>query len=93
MGSSNYAGDPTINPQSIDSPNYANVPALAPPPGVVPNFNKPPSRAYEMRIGIGVCIAISSIFLVLRLYVKLAITHAAGWDDCKFLREGRFPER
>ena len=68
----------------MDIPNYANVPALAPPPGVVPNFHNPPSRAGEMRIGMGLCIGITSVLVVLRFYVKFAITHTPGWDDCKF---------
>ena len=68
----------------MDIPNYANVPALAPPPGVVPNFHNPPSRAGEMRIAMGLCIGITSVLVVLRFYVKFAITHTLGWDDCKF---------
>ena len=68
----------------MDIPNYANVPALAPPPGVVPNFHNPPSRAGEMRIGMGLCIGINSVLVALRFYVKFAITHTPGWDDCKF---------
>ena len=72
------------------SPNYAIVPALPPPPGVISNFYDPPSRAPELRIGMGVCIGTTSVLLVLRLYTKLAITHTAGWDDCKFLWKKKF---
>ena len=72
------------------SPNYAIVPALPPPPGVIPNFHDPPSRAPELRIGMGVCIGTTLVLLVLRLYTKLAITHTAGWDDCKFFRTKKF---
>ena len=69
--------------QQIDPSFYANLPAEAPPPGVIQNLNHPQSRAFEARVAMSVCIGITTILVVLRMYVKLAITHMLGWDDCK----------
>lgn len=69
--------------QQTDPSYYANLPAGAPPPGVIPNFNHPPTRAIEAHIGMGVCIGITSILIVLRIYTKLAVTHMWGLDDCE----------
>lgn len=66
----------------MDISDYANLPAGAPPPGVMPNFDHPATRAIEAHIGMGICIGVTLVFVVLRLYVKLAITHMWGWDDC-----------
>lgn len=57
-----------------------------PPPGVTPNFDHPQSRTREAYIGIGVCLAVATVVVVLRIYIKLAfIAHMWGWDDCKSL--------
>lgn len=68
----------------------ANIGAANPPPGVVHNFDHAQSRAIEGFIGMGVCIGITSVFVILRLYVKFAITHMWGWDDCKSLNMNIF---
>lgn len=68
----------------MDPSSYANLPAGPPPPGVVPNFDHPQSRAIDVYVGMGVCIGITSILIILRVYVKLAVTHMWGWDDCEF---------
>lgn len=69
--------------QQMDPSYYANLPASAPPPGVIPNLDHPQSRAIEAHIGMGICIGVTLVFVVLRMYVKLAITHMWGWDDCE----------
>ena len=66
-----------------DYSKIANLPAVTPPPGVVPNFNNPPSRAHDMYIGLGICLAVSTFFLALRMYAKYTVTHSFGWDDCE----------
>ena len=67
----------------MDPSYYANLPADAPPPGVVSNFDHPDSRAIAAHIGMGICMGVTLIFVILRAYVKLAITHLWGWDDCE----------
>lgn len=73
--------------QSASSVELANLPALRPPAGVVPDLDHPATRAVEAYIGIGVCIGIAVVFILLRLYVKAAITHQWGWDDGEWLKE------
>ena len=65
----------------MNSLDYANLPAGPPPVGVLPNFDNPATRDTEIYVGMGICIGITTIFVTLRLYVKLAITHMWGWDD------------
>lgn len=62
---------------------YANLPAGTPPPGVVANLDNPPSRALDLYIGMGICIAVTAVLLALRLYAKFIVTHSPGWDDCE----------
>ena len=65
-----------------DPSYHANLPAGSSPPGVVPNLNDPQSRAMDAYIGMGICIGVTSVFVVLRMYVKLGVTKSWGWDDC-----------
>ena len=74
--------------QQMDSSYYANLPAGTPPAGVIPNFDHPHSRAFEVRTGMGICIGITSVLVLLRVYVKLAVTHLWGWDDCESIEVG-----
>ncbi|KAL8885343.1 MAG: hypothetical protein Q9205_001018, partial [Flavoplaca limonia] len=57
------------------------TPALQPPPGVLPNFNDPYNTDSTINGTLGICIAISSIFVLLRLYTKLYIIRKYGWED------------
>jgi hypothetical protein len=63
--------------------DYFNIPARPPPPGVTSNFDHPQSRAIAAHIGMGICIGITSVLIILRVYVKLTVTKLWGWDDCK----------
>ena len=66
-----------------DYSKYANLPAATPPPGVVANFVNPSSRAHDIYVGLGLCLAVSTLTLALRIYVKFIVTHSPGWDDCE----------
>ena len=63
--------------------DYSHIPVGAPPPGIRPNFDHGESRAIEAYVAMGICIGLTTIFVALRVYVKLAVTHMWGWDDCK----------
>lgn len=78
-----HLGRSKIMAPGINIVDYVDLPASAPPPGVVPNFDHPQSRALEAHVGMGICIGITFIVVILRIYVKLAITHMWGWDDCE----------
>lgn len=64
--------------------DYSNLPAGTPPPGIRPNFEHGESRAIDAHIAMGISMSLSTIFILLRVYVKLAVTHMWGWDDCTF---------
>ena len=67
----------------MDLSDYANLPAAKPPPGTKSNFDNPQSREVDAYIGIWICFGITLLFVLLRLYVKLIITHKWAWDDCE----------
>ncbi|KAF2676574.1 hypothetical protein K458DRAFT_437229 [Lentithecium fluviatile CBS 122367] len=72
----------TMDPTSPEYLAYlANLPAAPPPPGVLSNFDHPDTNADQGHIGMGICIALITIFMLLRIYVKSAITKMWGWDD------------
>ena len=75
--------------QDMSSAGLIDLPVIPPPPGVLPDFDHPPTRTLEAYIGMGVCIGVTLVFIVLRLYVKSAITHQWGWDDGEFQKIGR----
>ncbi|KAK0516327.1 hypothetical protein JMJ35_000930 [Cladonia borealis] len=62
---------------------YANLPAASPSPGVVSNLDNLPSRALDLYIGMGTCIAVTTVLLALRMYAKLVVTDKPGWEDCE----------
>ena len=63
--------------------DLSKVPALAPPHGVCPNFIEPASRASGLRQYLAIVTAITLAFVMLRMYTKLFVTKAIGWDDGK----------
>lgn len=67
--------------------DYTNIAAGRPPPGVISNFDNPPTQATILYVGVGICLGVTLTFLLLRIYVKLAVTRAWGWDDGKSLCE------
>ena len=76
----------------MNSPGYANLPIGKPPPGVVPNLDHPQSQTIAQYVGIGICLGVALVFVLLRIYVKLAVTRAWGWDDGELLHAITFLE-
>ncbi len=56
---------------------------MPPPPGVESNWTDPDNRAYQYYIVGSIGTALATIFVLLRLYVRLAVTHSLWWDDCE----------
>lgn len=77
--------------QKMDPSYYANLPAGPPPAGVVPNLDHPQSRASQAYIAMGLFIAVDLVFVILRVYVKVAVTHNLGWDDCESCEQKNVP--
>lgn len=63
--------------------DLSKIPAEPPPPGVKSNFVDPPSQAYIPRIFTYVTLPPMLLFIALRIYVRIFITHKFGLDDCK----------
>ena len=66
-----------------DYSQYASLPAATPTAGVVSELDNPPSRALDLYIGMGTCIAVTAVLLALRMYAKLVVTKNPGWEDCE----------
>ncbi len=58
---------------------------LPPPPGVTPNFEHPASQGHYLSLTSVVCVVIAAIFVFARLWVKLVVSRAPGWDDGEFV--------
>ncbi|KAH8595300.1 hypothetical protein B0O99DRAFT_572012 [Bisporella sp. PMI_857] len=57
------------------------VGSLPPPPGVIPDFEHPESRGYQVIIAIAVLFPLATLFLVLRIYTRAIIVRNVGSDD------------
>ena len=59
-------------------------PGLKPPPGVIPNFIDPPSEAHWVYVVLPICLAVSTPFVLIRLYTAFFILKSHGWADCAY---------
>ncbi|KAL8722484.1 MAG: hypothetical protein Q9225_001048 [Loekoesia sp. 1 TL-2023] len=68
----------------------ASLPALPPPAGMQANFENPQSRAYLTVIPCAAIVGLMIIFVFIRMYTKVYILKAMGWDDytCLFAAVG-----
>ncbi|RDL40437.1 uncharacterized protein BP5553_00416 [Venustampulla echinocandica] len=62
-------------------PDFDITPSLAPPPGVVPNFENPESIRTIIDFTLGICIGVSSLFVLLRIWTRFFIVKMHGWED------------
>ena len=72
--------DLSLYPEGAD---LSKIPALDPPPGITSNFLDPVNRANITVIPCAGIVAVMILFVFLRMYTKIYITHSTGWDDCK----------
>lgn len=56
-------------------------PAMSPPPGVDPNFDDPPNQNTMALAVMSVCLAVSTIAIVLRLYSRWAVVQMVRCQD------------
>ena len=77
---------PTAVPTSLPTflPPGLSCPGLQPPEGVIPNFTNPPSLENIQIAATVVCIALATLATVLRMYTKMFIIKAIGWEDCEY---------
>lgn len=78
-----------MDPQQLASLTPAEIallPGLQPPPGVIPNFVNPPTL---VPLGIAVlvlCLTVTTILVVTRVYLRTFLVKAWGWDDGMLIR-------
>lgn len=58
---------------------------LRPPPGVTPNFVNPDSLRPYFIVTFAVCVTVTSIFVLIRVYTKTFIAKSQTWEDCEDL--------
>ena len=66
------------------------VPVVPPPLGLVPNFNNPPSRGYEVIITVAICLSAMVPIVSMRIYTRVVISRSLGWDDCELSRRSSY---
>lgn len=59
-----------------------NGPALPPPPGVVPNFDDPPNSNTMARAVMSTCLAVGSLFYLIRVYGTWFVVKKPRSSDC-----------
>ena len=69
----------------ISSDFFRDFPAMPPPPGVESNFDNPPSLALDIIVVNAVFLSLMAIAVGIRLYVRVLIANAPGWDDCELV--------
>lgn len=62
-----------------------NAPAGTPPPGVIPNFNHAPNLAFYVPLTLSLCIGLSTLAILMRMYTKLFLIRSRALEDCKCL--------
>lgn len=61
--------------------SFNDIPFLSPPPGQVTNFENPESRALAITIICSICLALMWPVFLMRIYAKVWVIRAFGWDD------------
>jgi hypothetical protein len=57
------------------------IPALSPPPGEVSNLTNAYSLKRFMYVTASICLSLSTIAVILRLFVKARVLHSFNWED------------
>lgn len=60
-----------------------NGPAGVPPPGILPNFNNPPNLHTSIFAAEAVCLTLTSLAVLIRLYTRHFLLRSVGYDDCQ----------
>ncbi|KAH6700564.1 hypothetical protein BKA61DRAFT_681673 [Leptodontidium sp. MPI-SDFR-AT-0119] len=59
------------------------VGVILPPPGVIPDFEHPESRGYQIILANAILFPLVTLFVVLRIYTRAIIVRNVGSDDCQ----------
>lgn len=72
-----------LTPEQLEA--LLNGPALAPPDGVIPNFDNPPNQTYIGAAVVPICLAATTIAVLLRVYARIFCVKKVGLPDGKSL--------
>jgi len=67
---------------ATEEPDYSKIPVQPPPPGVSSNFVDPPDRDAAVAAVSALLIALSTTFVLLRLYTRLVLVRRFEIGDC-----------
>lgn len=76
---------PSSTPEQIQAKLEAllNGPASPPPAGTLPEFHKPASLNTVFYVNTTLCIAFSSLAVLIRIYTRGFLLRSMGYDDCE----------
>ena len=57
------------------------VGALPAPSGITPDFEHPTSHGHVLAVASVTCLVLAALFVGARLYTKIVVSRAPGWDD------------
>lgn len=60
-------------------------PAGPPPSGVLLSFDNPPNLNSEIIFTLTLCMAITTIAVLMRMYTKLFLIRSMAYEDCEYL--------
>lgn len=77
-----------LQPRAAPAPTPTGPPVglAKPPPGVTPNFENPVSIWSEIVPSNLVGLSLATAFLCMRIYTRVVVSRAPGWDDCELNR-------
>lgn len=76
-------------PPGMGPPDLTKIPMCPVPEGVIPDFSDAAANIeYRIYTVFAVVGFFSTLFLILRLYTRILITRAAGWEDRECALEG-----
>lgn len=74
---------PTAEQLQAEFQAVLNGPAASPPAGVTPNFNDPPNLDRAVAVVLTLCIFLSTVAVLLRLYTKKFLIRSWAYEDCE----------
>lgn len=63
--------------------DLSHIPLGPPPPGLKSNFVNPKNQKGVAEAVMCIFMVIMILFVTVRMYAKLRISRAPGWDDCE----------
>lgn len=70
-----------LTPEQLEA--LLNGPALAPPDGVMPNFENPPNKNYIAAAVVPLCLTVTTIAVLLRVWARVFLLRKVGLPDGK----------